>query len=188
MNTQKSTIPYLVILGLVVAGCFLISPAAPAGEIPSGSDAEIRQLLAQVKTEAIALEHDADSLFAWARAKQVSSRSHSESLISMKDHINEAGKLLAKLHEARDTASPWQQQAIDRMYPLLKELADNTQAMINHFNEDKAHIGFAAYEDYAKAGYGLAKELASLISNYVDYGDQEAEFHRLQEKLQLTAS
>ena len=38
------------------------------------------------------------------------------------------------------------------------------------------------------AGYDLAKELAGLITDYVDYGDHEAEFHRLQENLQPTES
>jgi hypothetical protein len=38
------------------------------------------------------------------------------------------------------------------------------------------------------AGYDLAKELAALITNYVDFGDHEAEFHRLQEDLQPTES
>ena len=38
------------------------------------------------------------------------------------------------------------------------------------------------------ADYDLAKELAALITDYVDYGDHEAEFHRLQENLQPTES
>jgi hypothetical protein len=38
------------------------------------------------------------------------------------------------------------------------------------------------------AGYYLAKELAALITDYADYGDPEAEFHRLLENLQPTES
>ena len=38
------------------------------------------------------------------------------------------------------------------------------------------------------AGYDLAKELAALITNYVDFGDHDAEFQRLQENLQPTES
>ena len=113
--------------------------------------------------------------------------SHAGKLNQIKDHVNQAGKLLTKLNEAREGASPWQHQAIDRIYPLLKELDDNTEATINHFNDNRAHIHFPAYQDYAKAGYDLAKELAALISDYVEYGDHEADFHRLQEKLEPAA-
>ena len=187
MNNQKR-IPYFLILSLLVAGCFLISPAAKAADNSSGSSQEISRLLSQVKTEAVALERDSDELALWTQSKQLSWESHAKKLNEIREHINEAGKLLTKLNEAREGASPWQHQAIDRIYPLLKELADNTEATINHLNDNRAHIHFAAYQDYAKAGYDLAKELAALISDYAEYGDHEAEFHRLQEKLQTAGS
>ena len=187
MNNQNRT-PYFLILALLVAGCFSISPAANAGDTSSESSEEVSQLLSQVKTEAIALEQDSDELAVWARAKHVSWQSHSRKLNEIKDHVNQAGQLLRKLNEAKDTASPWQQQAIDRIYPLLKELADNTGMTINHFNDNQDNFHFGAYEDYAKAGYALAQELAALISDYVEYGEHEAEFHRLQEKLNPTQS
>ena len=44
------------------------------------------------------------------------------------------------------------------------------------------------YPDYAMAGYDLAKELAALITNYVDFGDHDTEFQRLQENLEPTES
>jgi len=187
MNSQKRT-PYFLILGLLVAGCLLISPAAKAADTPSGSSEEVSRLLSQIKTEAIALENDADVLAMWAGTKQIGWESHSHKLNEIKDHVNQAGQLLDKLKNAREGASPWQQQAIDRIYPLLNELADNTEATIDHFNDNKAHIQFAAYHNYAQAGYKLAEELTTLISDYVEYGEHEAEFHRLQDKLQPAAS
>jgi chromosome segregation ATPase len=183
MNTHKRTIPYLVILGLVVAGCLLISPDALPGETPSGSSEEIRQLLSQVKTEAVALDHDSEQLAAWARSKQAHWNTHAERLNLIREHINKAGQLLTQLNEARATASPWQHQAIDRIYPLLKELADNTEATINLLNDNRGSIHFSAYSDYAKAGAELANELAALVKDYVEFGEHEAEFHRLQDKL-----
>jgi trans-aconitate methyltransferase len=187
MNSQKRT-PYFLILWLLVAGCFLISPAANAGDTSSESSEEVSQLLSQVKTEAIALERDSEDLAAWTGAKQMSWESHAGKLNEIKDHVNQAGRLLRQLNEASGTASPWQQQAIDRIYPLLKELADNTEMTINHFNDNKDKIHFSAYAEYAKAGYELAHDLAALVSDYVEYGNLEVDFHRLQEKLDSTAS
>ena len=187
MNIQKKT-PYFLILSLLVAGCLLISPNASAEETSSGSSEEVSQLLSQIKTEAIALQDDTDVLVAWTRAKQVSSHSHAGKLTEIKEHVNQTGKLLDQLNKAREGASTWQQQAIDRIYPLLKELADNTEATMSHFSDNKSNIHLSVYEDYAKAGYTLANELATLIGDYVDYGDHEAEFHRLQDKLQPNES
>ena len=187
MNRQKRT-PYFLILLLVVAGCLLISPVANAGDNSSGSSQGISQLLSQVKAEAIALEQDAEDLATWTQTKQMTWQSHAEKLNKMRDHVNAAGKLLTQLNQAREGASPWQQQAIDRIYPLLKELADNTETTISHFVNNKSLIHFPPYTDYAKANYDLAQELTALISDYVEYGDHEAEFHRLQDKLQPAAS
>jgi hypothetical protein len=106
----------------------------------------------------------------------------------IRGHVNRAGELLTELNEAREGASPWQHEAIDRVYSLLKELADNTEATIKHFKENQSNLHSSAYADYAKAGYDLAKELAALVSDYVDFGEHEAEFHRLQEKLQPATS
>jgi hypothetical protein len=177
-----------LILALLVAGCISISPAAKAADNEQGSSKEIHELLTQVKSEAKALERDADLLASWARGKQVIWQSHAGKLNEMKDHVNEAGQLLQKMNNARVGASAWQQTAIDRIYPLLKELADNTEATIKHVNENKSQIHFSEYRDYTKASYDLAEELAALISDYVDYGDHEAEYHLLQDKMQSAGS
>jgi hypothetical protein len=187
MSSQTRT-SYLLILALLVAGCISISPAAKAAVNEAGSSKEIHELLTQVKAEAKALEHDAELVAQWARSKQMSPQSHAVQLNEMKDHVNQAGKLLENMTKAREGASAWQQAAIDRIYPLLKELADNTEATINHFNDNKSQIQSSGYQDYTKASYDLAEELAALIGDYVDYGDHEAEYHRLQDKMQSAGS
>jgi hypothetical protein len=175
---------YFLLMGLLAAGCFLISSPAPAQDTPSGSSQEANQLLSEVKTEATALERDCDQIATWTRGRQLTIASHGRKLNEIRDHINQAGRLVRQLHDARDTAAPWQQQAIDRIYPLLKELADNTQGMIDHLNENGSALYLSEYSDYAKAGYELAHDLAALVSDYVQYGNLEVDFHRLQEKLE----
>jgi hypothetical protein len=187
MNSQKRT-PYLLIWALIVAGCIAISPGAKAADNAAGSSEKIHELLTQVKAEAIELKQDAHDLEMWAQGKQISWQSHAAQLNVIREHVNEAGKLLTQMNEARHTASPWQQQAIDRIHPLLKELADNTGATIIYFNDNKSQIHLSDYADYAKAGSDLAEELASLVSDYVDFGEHEADYHRLKDKLEPAAS
>ena len=188
MKNWKRTSTYLSLATLLVSGCLLTISAVRAADFPPGSSLEVNQLLSDVKAEAIALENDCDQLAQWAGNRRLSWESHSEKLNLIREHVNKAGRLLSDLHAVRDTASPWQQQAIDRIYPLLKELAGNTEGMINLLNDTSHAYRFPEYRDYAKAGYKLAENIKALVSDYVEYGEHEAEYRRLQEKLDLTSS
>jgi len=157
-------------------------------DISPESSQEINQLLSEVKTEATALEQDYDRMAIWAGGQHTSWQSHAEKLNLIREHINQAGRLLVRLHDARHTASLWQQQAIDRIYPLLKGLADNTEGMINLLNDNRKVIHFSEYRDHANAGDELANDLTALVSDHVEYGEHEAELHRLQDKLGSTSS
>ena len=187
MMKQNRNTRFLV-LALVVAGCLTTARSIRAADAPRGGSAEVSRLLAEVKNEVIALKHDTDELHSWTRPKQVSWQSHAEKLTKIRGHVNQAGKLMAELNKAREGASPWQHQAIDRIYPLLKTLADNTQATIDHLNDNRSLIHFSPYNDYARANYDLAQDLAELVCGYVDYGNHEDELRRLNEELQVAAS
>jgi hypothetical protein len=184
MNNHKKTICPLTLV-LLVSGYLTISSAAKAVD-PSGVDSEqVSQLFSEAKTEAHELELDAEKMEAFGRL-ELGWESHAAKISLIREHVNQAGKILSSLNAVRDTASPWQQKAIDSIYPLLKELADNTEATINHLNhnQDRLHVG-PEYKDYVAANYDLSKDLATLITDYVDYGIHEAEYRRLQGKLQV---
>jgi hypothetical protein len=187
MNNLKRTI-YPLILALLVAGYLTMSPAAKAADPPGGDSEQVSKLFADAKIEAHELERDAENLDMFMRSS-LTWESHVWKVNQIREHVNQAGKILASLNSVRDTASPWQQKAIDAIYPLLKELADNTGATINHLkdNQDRIHVS-GEYKDYVVANYDLAKELATLITDYVDYGKHEAEYQRLEEKLQVAKS
>ena len=56
----------------------------------------------------------------------------------MRLHINDLGKVAKELEDARPEGSPWQQVAIDRIDPLLREMADQLTSTINHLNAHKS--------------------------------------------------
>ncbi|HXJ96022.1 MAG TPA: hypothetical protein VMT20_24550 [Terriglobia bacterium] len=184
MNNNKR-IPFLLTLALLVAGYFSISPAAKAADASAGGSEQVSKLFSDVKAEAHQLERDAEDLHGYARSS-LSWESHTAKLDMIREHVNKTGRLLTELNDARDTAAPWQQKAIDEINPLLKELADNTEATINHLNDNKGHLNVGPeFGEFVTANYDLAKELTALITDYVDYGKHEAEFQRLQGKLQV---
>ena len=55
----------------------------------------------------------------------------------MKERINAAGRTLTKLEDTRHTPPPWQATAMDRVKPLLKEIASNTETVIQYINKNQ---------------------------------------------------
>lgn len=148
---------------------------------------EVSTLLSDVKTEAVQLRHDADEMKAFTHST-LSWESHARKVEEIKEHVNGAGKLLTKLDNAKKDASPWQQQAIDRITPMLKELASSVTATIEHLSQKPKLLHTAPYADYVAANYDLASNLAELISDYVDYGKAKARSEELATKLEVPGS
>lgn len=145
---------------------------------------EVSGLLSDVKTEAIQLRHDADELKSFTHST-LSWESHVAKVDEIKTHVNSAGDLLTKLNNAKGTASPWQQQAIERITPMFKELASNTTATIEHLNKSPNRLRTAPYTDYVAANDEVAASLAELISDYVDYGKSKAKSEELASRLEV---
>lgn len=175
---------WLFILALLVAGYVLVSTARVVAQTPAPDSEEINRLFSEANAEAHELELDADRMETF-RLSNLSSQSQGSKLNEIREHVNRCGRTLAKLEDARDTASSWQQKAIDEITSLLKELAGNTTAAIELFNDNKynRHANAAEYKAYLVANYDVAKGLAALITDYVDYGKHKAEFERLGNKL-----
>ena len=111
-------------------------------------------------------------------------QSHAAQVTRIRDHINRAGSILSDLHAARADAKPWHQEAIDRITPVLKELASNTEAIINHVNENPRQLRFPAYQQFLRSNMELSRELSSAVSNIVDYDATRTRMEELQAKSQ----
>jgi len=173
----------LVTGALLVAGCLAIPAALQATE--PGDSAEITKLFADAKSEAAQLKNDSEDMESLVKSK-LSWESYASHVELVKEHINNTGKLLAKLQNAAPTGSPWQQTAIQQIDPLLRELAANTEATINHLNENRANIHFPQFKDYVKANYDLAMDLEALIRDFVNYGEAKDKTERLGKRLDVT--
>ena len=109
-------------------------------------------------------------------------------LDNIKEHVNDLGRIAQRLESLRGSASPWQQQAIDRMLPVLKELAAHTTAAINHLNENKTRpLQISSYPQYLKENAEAAHNLADMISSFVKYGDSRAKVEKLEQKLEIAS-
>jgi hypothetical protein len=147
---------------------------------------EVTRLLAESREEAAVLSKDADEMESLTRS-DVSWQSHAAMLDRMKDHINNLGRTIGKLNSLRDSASEWQQQAIDRSIPLMQDLAANTTAAINHLNENKLRPTSGSYTEYLKENTETAHELSDMISSFVRYGETREKLDKLEHRLEIAS-
>lgn len=183
MWTLKKGRGWLVTQALLTSVVLLFSTLAVA---QSQDNPEVTRLLEDARDKAAALSRDADELEALTRS-DVSWQTHADMLELVKEHVNDLGRAAERLSAARDQASPWQKQAIDRMMPLLKELADNTTAAINHLKENKTRPTTPAYTEYLRQNDETAHELSDLISSFVRYGKTKEELDRLEQRLEVAS-
>lgn len=168
-------------LGLLL---FVFASIVPAVYGQSKDSSEVSGLFSEAKTEAVQLKHDAEELKSFTRSN-LHWQTHAAKVNEIKQHVNKSGELLAKMMNARSTASPWQQQTIDRIEPMLKDLAATVESTIDHLNKRPQQLQTAPYREYVDTQTDLATNLAEVISDYVEYGKSKAKSEELAEKLEV---
>jgi hypothetical protein len=166
MSVSPGVVHRLLVIALF--GSTTLLPPALWSVARNPPNAEVAAQLDAANTEAAELARDTDEMTSLLH-NDVSWESHAAMLSRIKDHVNNMGRIVAKLQEERVEASPWQQQAIDRMVPMLKEIAANTTAAIEHLNQNR-------------------HELADMISAVDQYGRERTKLERLQDKIEATGS
>jgi hypothetical protein len=146
---------------------------------------EVTRLLADAREKAAVLSKDADEMEALTRS-DVSWQSHAAMADTMRGDVNELASSVEKLKAARDSASPWQRQAVDRMIPLMKDLAANTTAAINHLNQQRTRplVG-SPYVEYVKQNAETAHDLSNMISSLVQFGQTRAKLEKMEQRLEV---
>jgi hypothetical protein len=177
------TIKYTALACLMAFG---ISTALKAADAPESES--VTKMLADAKRQAFGISLDAATLDSYMRQPKLSWTTHASEIDRMKNDINEEAKTVGKLNDARLGAAPWQTAAIDRIIPLMKEIATNTTNAIEFLNKNQAKpLTTGDYKDYIEANADTCKELASLIADFVDYGNNKNRAESLRQKLELPA-
>lgn len=175
---------YLSTLTLLLTALSVL-PALRAADMP-GDSKEVSDLLSQAKTEATQLKTDASDMESFTLST-LSWQTHATKIMEIKEHVNAAGKTVSKLNQAKNTASTWQKTAIDRVNPILKELAENTTAIIDHLNKEQGRLlNTQEHKDYLKTNAELATRMAAVVSDFVDYGQTKEKFEELSHKLEIS--
>jgi hypothetical protein len=187
-------ITYLPLAAMLVAGTLFASPPPKqpttviAGAAGWTIQNEASELLREIRSLTVKLDRDAGTLESLARGNQVSWQSHANYLNLAKEHINSMGELLGQLRDIRHGASPWQQRAIERIYPVALELANRTEAAIGHLNENKSRLFDPDYQNHLATIAERAEEMKTSVADFLELGETQEKLGELQEKLERTAS
>jgi len=183
MNKNRIAI-WTASVALLVALILVVPSALKAADDDSGT---VFKLLSEARTQAFQLSTDAAEMesFTMYYPQSLAPETHLAALGRIKEDVNVMGRQLTKLEQARATALPWQKVAIDRITPLLRELAGNTTAAIEHLNKNPKDVAADNYEDYLEANADSASYLSSLIADFVDYGKTKARLERLTNRLEV---
>ena len=125
-------------------------------------------MLFRSRTTASQLNRDVATMESFTRSN-VNWQSHGAQITRIKEHINKAGEILSQMQAARGDAKPWHQDAIDGITPVLKQLASNTESIINHLNDNPEHLKDPTCVQYLQSNAQSASELAAAVGNVVDY-------------------
>lgn len=159
--------------------------SAPQGSRTPDSK-EVSDLLSQARTQAAQLKLDASDMESFTHSN-VSWAGHADKIMMIRDDVNVMGKTVAKLNQAQAEASPWQKTAIGRINPILRELADNVGATINHLDAERGkYLNTPEHQEYLKTNAELAAKMSALVSDFVDYGETRERFQSLSRKLELS--
>lgn len=144
----------------------------------------ITDLLKGAETHAVLAQDDAEALESYTRSK-LSWKSHSDRLTKIKEHANDLIVDFNRLSSIRAEGSLWQQEAIDHVNPLLREMSGHLTVTINHLNDNQSSVHMPPFGAYAKANREMMTATSRLISDYVQYGESKAKAASLENNLGL---
>jgi hypothetical protein len=168
---------------VAILGLLVLLPALARTQ--TADSPAITDLLKEVKAHAVLAEEDSDTLESYTRSSTISWENHAFRLSTIKNHADDLNKDFNQLSSMRDQGSPWQQEAIDRINPLLHEMSDHLSATIKHLNENQSRVHMPAFRDYAHANRELMTRTSQLISDLVDYGEAKTKANALEKTLDL---
>jgi hypothetical protein len=166
-------------------GCVAIpstSYAQSASDNPS-----VTGQLNDAKTTAAKIKKDAVRMQSFAFKSSLNWKTHQDVLDKMKVNVNTLQQNTRGLQSHRAAASPWQQDAIDRITGLANDLATNMNATIDRLNKSKDRPTAPPYPEYLKANAQIASDLSDEINAAIDYAENKVKLDSLGQQLESSA-
>ncbi len=175
---------------IAIAGALLFAsglvPASSFGQ-PADDNPSVTAQLEAVKPLVAKIKKDATEMQSFSLVSGPSWNTHTATLTRMKDDVNKLQENTRGLQSHRTVASPWQQDAIDRITALANDLAMNMNSAIDHLNKNKTRPSSPPYPDYLKTNTRLVTALGDEINATIDAGEAKAKEEALTKQLDDSA-
>lgn len=148
----------------------------PPGTVPQVS--KIDDMLAQFERQAVEARREAETLEFGTR-NSLSWQSHARYLNTMKEQVNQTGKMLAKLEASKSQATQFQEQAIEAARPHLEDMARRVENAINWLNADRWSISRAEYKDNLQGLSVSSDRLYTEVDTITDYHEARMRLNEL---------
>lgn len=165
--------------GIMVLLYLVVQPLLCAAATRETS-AKLTELLWDARDEAAQLANDADQMLVLTDSNWLT---HDLMLHKIQGHVDDMALIVRKLNETQKSGSDVQQQAVEQMLPLVRELSENTTAAIHYLNQNKNRPPSDTYRQYLQKNAETARELSSMVSSLVDYEQSMADIAELRRKL-----
>jgi len=179
--------PRKVLCGLLLCVGYVAIPSASYAQATSDNPSVTGQLN-DAKTIVAKIKKDAAQMETFARTGGLSWQTHASALEKIKADVNALQANMRGLQSHRTTASPWQQDAIDRITGLANDLATNMNATIDRLNKSKSRPTAPPYPEYLRANAQIANDLADEINATIDYAQNKAKLDSLGQQLDSSAN
>lgn len=170
--------------GFVAALAMPLILASSFVRAQSTDSAEISRLLKVAEEHAALVADDAATLDSYTHSS-IAWQTHGQKLSEMADHVNALGRVNKELNDLSPQGSPWQQKAISQIDSLLRDMADQLTATIDHLNKNQSRVHMPPFQNYVHASHELASKTAQMISDFVDYDQAASRANDLERKLEL---
>lgn len=159
-------------MGALLLSCGPLVPRARADQ--DTDNANVKKLLDQADYQAWRLSRDTDAMTGIVRS-EATWQADADELERVRAHVNDLGKLIAELQSSRVDASRWQRESIDRVVPLLSEVAKNTTDEIKFLDKYQHQPMSVKYDHWVNQSSKTAHELAETIQDTVQYGEDRGQ-------------
>ena len=177
IRCRKSRMLYvLALLALVM------SELSALAYVTRGESQQLTHLLEDAGNEALELANDAEDCQTLT-ASDDKWVTHALMLARVKGHVDNMALIIDKLNKVEKSGSALQEQAVQQMLPLVKELSDNTTAAINYLNQNKSRPVSDAYTQYLEKNAETARQLSNMITALREYEKSMADIESLRSKL-----
>lgn len=128
---------------------------------------EASKLLEGVRDQAYLAEDNAATLNSLSSDPGVTWQAHADQLHSLRAEVDAMGEKLCRLEVIRQSTAPWEQKAIDDAAPLIRYIADNTEAAIRYLREHADDPWTPTYRVYTSNVEKGSTQLQKRVGEYL---------------------